>query len=249
MTVVFIYWGGENYPNVVDAIACAKAKSCLPVYVISDTVPNIDCNFESVSQFGKALKVREKLRGITTVAESLSRWFVLNEFAKTRENMFPVLCFDWDVLTFRNLEEAYRPFLGFDYTISIGDGGWSAAYGVNHKKCLDGFCSFVEGLVESGDPRSKNLNDMEAWAHYGRSNGSSIGNLFEIKNGSVFDHSMHVGSGIYEFDGPAKRVVFVDGSPHFVLLDGTFIAANTMHCWGSYKFKTGDVRKMAGVSL
>jgi len=44
-------------------------------------------------------------------------------------------------------------------------------------------------------------------------------------------------------------VLFEKGQPYFVTNDSKIIAANSLHCWGSYKTRTAEVRKMAGIEL
>jgi hypothetical protein len=249
MTLCFIYWG--NYDGFKDTLACAKARAACPIWVISDGPAPAGVNHLKLSTF----PVADSIRNLITpnagewAAYSLSRWFVLRDFAANHPHLFPIFCADWDVLIFRDLAKAYAPFLQYDYTVSVHEGMESAAYGINRMEPLDAFCKLVEKLNVENDPRAKSLNDMEAWSLNRREHGWNVGDLFQVQNGTVFDHSMHCGEKDYEFEGPAKRLKWDNGFPYFTLKSGEKIAANTIHAWGGYKTKTGFVRRAAGIEL
>ena len=250
MTLVFIAWG--HYPGFQDALACARARAGCPIWVVSDGAPPAGVNHLPLSKFPIASRVRCEIAVNTGAwaSFSLARWFVLHELITLRpEIKFPIFCADWDVLIFRNLAEAYRPFEKFDYTVSIEGTMESAAYGINHMRPLQSFCELVQKLNYENDPRAKNLNDMEAWSLNRRAHNWNVGNLHEIHDGCVFDHSMHCGADRFMMNGPAKKVLFEKGQPYFVTNDSKIIAANSLHCWGSYKTRTAEVRKMAGIEL
>jgi hypothetical protein len=90
---------------------------------------------------------------------------------------------------------------------------------------------------------------MEAWSRNRRAHDWKVGNLYEIHDNSVFDHSMHAGGERFVTDGPAMKVVFENQQPYFLSHDGSLVAANTLHCWGSYKTRTAEMRKLAGIEL
>ncbi len=92
---------------------------------------------------------------------------------------------------------------------------------------------------------------MEAWSRLSRKFNWKVGNLFETINGSVFDHNMHCGGERFVMDGPAKYIMWQDGppcyQPYFVRLDGALVAANSIHCWGTYKTRTREVLLKCGI--
>ena len=247
MTLVFIHWG--HYAGFQDALACAIARAGCPIWVISDRPAPGRVKHLPLSTFPTASRMRCEIAVHTGAwaSFSLARWFVLRELITLHpEITFPIFCADWDVLIFRDLATAYKPFESFDYTVSMEGPMESAAYGINRPEPLHAFCRLVECLCAEG---AKDLNDMEAWSRNRRAHNWNVGNLFEIHDGSVFDHSMHCGADRFMMDGPTKKVLLESGQPYFVLKDSKIIAANTMHCWGSFKTRTAEVRKMAGIEL
>lgn len=251
MTLIFAFWG--HYDGFQDVLACAKARAGCQIWVISDGAAPAGVNHIPISEFHDANRVRELITPNSGrwASFSLARWFILRDFIALHPSpdLFPVFFADWDVMLFRDLNIAYAPFLKFDYTVSIHDGMESAAYGVNHLHPLNVFCAQVEKWNVDNSPLAKGLNDMEAWSLNNRINNWNVGDLFKITNGSVFDHSMHCGEKEYEFVGPAKDVVFVNGFPHFILKSGELVKAVTLHCWGSYKTRTAEMRQHAGIPL
>lgn len=251
MTLIFIYWG--RYEGFQDTLACAISRAGCPIWVVSDGPAPSRVNHIPLSVFPAASKMRCAIAENTGAwaSFSLARWFALRELITLHpEIKFPIFCADWDVLIFRNLAQAYRPFEKFDYTISIDRGMESAAYGINHMLPLQSFCELVEKLNRDNDPAAKTLNDMEAWSRNRRAHDfCSVGNLFEIHNGSVFDHNIACGADRFQMDGEDKKVIYDAGQPYFLLHDGTPIAANTIHAWYRYKTRTAEVRKMAGIEL
>lgn len=249
MTLVFIFWG--HFDGWKDTLACAKARANCPIWVISDGPAPDGVNHIPISAFPDAIRVRDLIAPNSGrwASFSLARWFVLREFAMQHPEAFPIFCADWDVMLFRDLNVAYAPFVKFDYTVSVHDGMESAAYGVNRLAPLNLFCEMVEYMNVDVDnnPHAKGLNDMEAWSLITRTGLWNVGDLFKITNGSVFDHSMHCGEKDYEFVGPAKDVVFVNGFPHFILKSGELVKANTLHAWGTFKTRTAEMRQHAGI--
>ncbi len=244
MTLVFIFWG--KYAGFEAVLACAKARAGCRIIVISDAKkPPQDVEHVRLGEFQDGLRMRwtiEMQSGDRWCSYSLARWFVLRELGEKQPDIFPVFCSDWDVMIFRNLAEAYAPFMEFDYTISREGGMESAAYGVNNPAALDAWCKLVEYLTPCVP------NDMEAWSRLTRTGVWDVGNLFEIRNGSVFDHNMHSGGDRFDMQGEAKKVAY-SADPYFELHDGTLIRANTMHLWGSYKSRAHEVLSNCGIPL
>jgi hypothetical protein len=244
VTLVFIVRTAlDPYAGFADVIECAKLRANCPIWVISDQPDPGGVNYVPISEFPVGDRMREKFSehmnawsGLT-----LARWYVLREFIKRYDPPFPIICMDWDVMIFRDLAEAYAPFAEDDYTVSVLGDLDSAAYGINRLEPLEAFCDMVERISEEDDPRRDQLNDMLAWQQFRHTDSWTVGNLFEIRDGSVFDHNIHCGADRFVMDGEAKRVVFLDGMPHFVSLDGSLVVANTIHCWGTYKTRTREL--------
>lgn len=224
MTIAFIFWG--KYDGFNSALACANARANCPVIVIADRPhPMGKLLAETVGNW---------------CSYSLSRWFVLLELGRKMPHIFPVFCCDWDVMIFQDLAKAYEPFQDCDFTVSMDGNMMSAVYGMNRVEPLEALCEVIKR-----DAKDKTLNDMEATARLAREGNWKVGNLFEIKNDSVFDHNIVCGSERFQMDGNVKRIVWHNQSPYFVRHDGGLVRANTIHCWGPFKSKPAELLKKA----
>ncbi len=242
MTLCFIFWG--KYDGYKSVLACARARAGCPIIVISDGKPPEGVRHIPLSDFPTSERLRRYM--IPHIGRwcsfSLARWHVLREFARKEPDIFPVFCADWDVMIFRNLPDAYAPFKTFDYTNSQYTGMGSAPYGINNPAALEALCDLIEA-----NATDTALNDMEAASRLERTGNWKVGNLFEIVNGSVFDHSAHCGGDRFQMAGEAKMVMYNNGLPYFSLHDGTLIMANTIHLWGSYKTRADEVARNCGI--
>lgn len=226
MNLIYIHWG--YYDGFKSVLACAKARANCPITNAADTYHAIQRQLaDHVGEW---------------CSYSLARWFALRDMAEKQPDIFPVFCSDWDVMIFQDLAKAYEPFLEYDYTVSIEGGMSSAAYGVNNFEALDALCNLIEANMTD-----KTLNDMEAWARLTRTGNWKVGNLFEIKNDSVFDHNIVSGGDTYEIVDGVKQVVWKDGSPYFKKHDRSLVKAVTIHCWGPWKSKPAEILRKTGI--
>lgn len=249
MTVVFIAWG--NYSGFADTVKCARAFAGCPVFVLSDAYvlgqePNI-------SKFNKYRAWIDRLKTVvphnkhTGAVLPAVRWFILEEWTE-KFPQFPVFCADWDVMIMRKLDESYEPFRAYDYTISTDQGCQSAAYCINRPEPLRAYCDMLRSMINTDSPALKGeLNDMALWTANQRLHNWNVGNLWDVKNGSVFDHNMHCGADRFKVEPNGAKVIdCTDGKPSFVAHDGSLVRANTIHCWGTYKTRTGEIMKLSG---
>lgn len=247
MIVVFIAW--NDYSGLVDAVDLAMLRSGCEVAVISEK--KIKCsewiNIHDFKSHHLLATIENRTNDRMLLSRSICRWFVLQEYLKSKTlDAFPVLCLDWDVLVFINLVEAYAPFCGFDFTHSVIDGHESAAYGINNRKSLDSFCDMILRMCEPGATSMNDMNDMMAWKLNRIQGNLTAGNLYEEINGSVFDHNVCLFGNRFADAGGAKKIVWKSGIPHFLdRSTGRPIKANTIHCWGSFKSRTSEMKKHA----
>jgi hypothetical protein len=189
---------------------------------------------------------------------SIARWFVLRELVRNGEVSLPVFCSDWDILFFSPLKASTSPFLKHDFCLStaydLASPHSSAAYTVNAIAPLDAFCDLIEHICATGNQAVK-VNDMIGWSQVAASGKFSVGDLFSITNGSVFDHNIACGRDRFYMDNPsaeialrAKTIIWKDSSPYFVKLDQSLVKANTIHCWGTFKTKTSELCRLAGIA-
>jgi hypothetical protein len=136
-------------------------------------------------------------------------------------------------------------------TFNMGS-GTPAAYGVHNPACLT---AGVEKIFEMAKT-TKSLNDMSVWSEIFRSGKWRCGDLTPEQGGGVFDPSMHGGQGRYELEpasdpvwgATTKKITWKDGNPHFTrIIDNQLVRAHWLHCWGSYKFRTAELVKAAGL--
>lgn len=244
MTLVFIMWTANGgYSGFANVLECAKRRANCPIWVISDQGAPGGVHHVPISEFPVGDRVRDQYSKHTApvLGMSVARWFVLRDFIKEHNPAFPIFCADWDVMIFRDLADAYAPFADCDYTVSMVGDADSAAYGVNRLEPLDAFCDMIDTMNDENDPRAEMIDDMLAWQLNRETGPWNVGNLFEIRNDAVFDHNIHTGDGRFQMAGPTKKVVFRKGTPYFATLDGAPILANTIHCWGKYKTRTGKL--------
>jgi hypothetical protein len=244
VTLVFIVRTTlDPYPGFTDVIESAKRRANCPIWVISDQPDPGGVNYVPISEFpvGDEMRARFARQMNPWSCLTLARWYVLRDFIRKYDPPFPIICMDWDVMIFRDLGAAYAPFEECDYTVSVLDGLDSAAYGINRMEPLEAFCDMVEGISDDNRPEAQQLNDMLAWRLFRGTAAWKVGDLFEIRDGSVFDHNIHCGADRFRMEGEAKQVVFLGGTPYFVALDGSLVVANTIHCWGTYKTRTREL--------
>lgn len=247
MIVCFISWG--QYDGFKDAVKCAEALAGWPVHVVSEFL--IPCQNQHRIQDYPAHHLMKSLQQRTGDNRwtYIVRWLVLRDFINAHPDLgWPVFCADWDVLIMRDLNQSYAPFLQDDYTVSIHDEPpfpQSAAYCINQLGPLNSFCELVERLLK--ETPLPVVDDMALWARMQHENPFwKVGDLNVIRNGSVFDHNMHTGKARFHMDGPAKKIEWVGKKPAFRTSDG-LVRANTIHAWGSYKTRTGEMLRKAGL--
>jgi hypothetical protein len=253
MNLIYIFWG--NYGGFLDVLACAQARAKCPIFVVSDgppPPPGHDTHHLPISRFPRVNRMRSLFESrndpdqAVWLAKTMTRWFILQELTRRHPGMFPLFCSDWDILLFSNLNDAYRPFLAGDISVTKDGSMGGPAYGINNAEALDKFCSHIEKLVVDRHPLAHNLNDMVAWG-LAPELGLRVSDLSQVVNGGVFDHNIHCDGGVFEMDGPTKRIVFGQQQPFFVTKAGEQVKAHCIHCWGSYKGRTAELRRQAGV--
>ena len=184
----------------------------------------------------------------------IARWFLLRDFIKSGAVKLPVFCSDWDILFFTPLEAACEPFKDCDCAYSVerdsGHPSSSSAYLINQIEPLEAFFDNVSARWVK--PKGEGfINDMTVWSEVAGTGRFKFGDMFEVRKGSVFDHNIACGRDRFLMDGNNKKVIWQDyggvTQPCFIGLDGVPVVAHTIHCWGSYKTRTGELLKLAGI--
>lgn len=253
---------GRVYPGTMDAVRAASARAGCPVWLLTDHRPFLHSTSNPVVSL--PLLMYWKTAGsylaeeTTNIEDRLSvasvlRWMILWDFIETKPDIqWPILALDTDVLVFSDLNAPYQPFLTFDFCAELKGNNTSAAYSVHNAECLN---ESVRVAQELGKTRRR-VNDMQVWTAIYQSNLCEMGNLEPERDGSVFDMSMHGQCDRYETEpstdtiwGPVtKKITWLNGCPHFTRKDdGKLVKSHWIHCWGSYKNRTGELVKAAGL--
>lgn len=253
MTVVFIAWG--RYGGFPDAVRMAVARSGCPVYVICDTSPKMSgCTEIPINEFPSGCfeaEITQRNGGSWFHSRSLARWCVLLEAATKLGMSWPIWCLDWDVLVFSDLNQATKPFLGFDYCVSQYRTSSSAPYLINRPEPLVEFCQQLRLIIATGTQETlHHLQDMAAWGMFAGTEtgkGFKAGNLNQIINDSTFDHNVHCDGTDFVADGQVKKIEWRNGHPYFFAASAPTqpVLAHTVHCWGTFKTRTGELVKRA----
>lgn len=247
--IVYVAWG--QYDGFKDSVKSAEKIAGWPVHVISQFP--VPCqNHYPITVCPKANAMLRDLQSRTGDNRwtYIMRWLLLKEFIELHPELdWPIFCPDWDLLYMRPLSESYAPFMQDDYTVSIHDEfpfPRTAAYCINQMGPLASFCELVHRVIRDNSAQYK-TDDMALWTQMQNENPFwKVGDLNVIHNGSVFDHNMHTGKARFEMDGEAKKIEWIGNKPAFRHKDG-LVRANSIHCWGSYKTRTAEMLRKAGI--
>jgi hypothetical protein len=248
MTLLFVNVVGEysGFPNVLEA---AKRFADAPVVVLE---PKSSVAHSSNTVFNRSFRdsANRFLQRNPVIMDhpgnmpSILRWLIAAEFAEESEIEWPMLVLDWDVMVFQPIKEAWAPFKQFDIGCGChGDGNWTAPYGVS--KCA--LLSFSTWLMD--EPILPWMQDMYLWQKFYNEQGGVItrADIATIVNGATWDTNIGLGLDRFKTNEDGKRIVWVDGRPHFEAIGGNLVKANCVHCWGTYKTKTSQLAERAGL--
>jgi hypothetical protein len=263
MEIVFIAVSqpgiGQCYGGVMDAVRAAEVRSGCRVWLISDYPEHMGSRPGTLHTKSYWSTVDKLLSDATVEARKgwhtagLCRWLILRDFIKSEPRLtWPILPLDYDVMVFSDLTKAYEPLLGYDFCLPIYGIGTCAAYSVHNTASLN---AAVDLMFEMTKTRPE-LNDMALWSAMYNSKQWNVGNLVPEINGGMFDMSIHRSEEGYMMEpstepmwGPeTKKITWKDGFPHFTRRsDGGLVRAHWIHCWGSYKNRTKELLRTAGI--
>jgi len=242
MHLIFTSWG--KYDGLLSALQCAQAHCGCPIHVLGEHDYNIG-SFTHIAELRKSNAVLERISHQllhdpfrTLHAPALARWFAIYEYAEATSLDFPIFTADTDFMVFGNLEKAFEPFAQFDFSVSFMGEARTAPYYISRREPLTAFCGFVESLlgVDLANQPVETVSDMTFWTQLAGLHGFNVGNTFEVKDGTVFDHHLLIHDGRFVMGDLGKRIEWIAGYPHFVLRNTKQkIKANTLHCWGPFK--------------
>lgn len=233
----------RHYNNSGDVVALTVDTEC--------NVPNV-----VVAPVNELPNAKETYSINPSYRLSTMRWTAIAWYCRTIGYTGMVYSPDWDVFTFGSTEEVLGMFAGCDVCRTEDPvGGPGAAWAVKAGEFLDAYCKF-QGEVQNDPVMMKTgtyFGDMHIWSVFIKkmSPHVSVGTLSSIVNGSTFDHNVHTGQDQWVMEklaqpygefGEVKKIVWENRFPYFVLKEsGKLVKANCIHCWGSFKSRTGEL--------
>jgi hypothetical protein len=247
-----------------DALACAQRYSGCNVIALTD-IPtpgwdDIEPYAKQVRDIETMLQTAYETSGHKPALEwdsmyrrpgAVFRWLVMRDYVMKHNLKGPFFSIDWDVLVLSSLHEHFTK-LGYesrDYSICYDTRTAqpisSAPYVVNNVNCLHIFSDFMYMVAKHGTPGIQHLTvgDMGFWRHLQTWGCFNVGDCGVIADDAVFDKSISLDLDIFvDEDGHNKRVLAVDGIPHFVRrVDGKPIRCISIHCFMSWKTRTHKI--------
>jgi hypothetical protein len=222
------------------ALRCTKQFAGVPVKVISKYPEKLA--WEPWSVLGEAIPDR-------MWRTSLLRWLVIQALPDTE---FPVLCLDWDCVVYRDVKSLFEKTRDTDICFTVDDhGNTGQPWIFNRPEPLNCFASMLLTLLRTQAPALRapspgNFQDMGFW--------QQIVNMCQWKTkliNDLVDHNLACACGCGqqacepEFKDVPKRkkIVYDDGLPCFVSLDGPLVKPYFIHFWGPLKPLIGRVAK------
>jgi len=181
------------------------------------------------------------------------RWFILKDFLISNkiEKFFHA---DSDVMVYFDIEEEFKKFKEFDFTLSAGISGhcsfWNNAYS------LENFCQFIKNMYTGMDDENYNkmvdhyrtlqskclpggVCDMTAFRLYRLNKHAKIGETTDIINKSTYDDNFNVpmnGRLLYEMRYGVKKIKWINTIPYGSVVENKDkIKFNVLHCQGNAK--------------
>lgn len=236
----------NHYPWFFDCVTAARARSGCNVFVVS-TEKNIvkDAIHCPLNALGR---VPSKITEWNILPQM--RWLMANWAIKKIGLTGYHYCPDWDIMILHNVVPHIESMTGFGMLYTMDNGHCpSAAHAVKTTELMD---RYIEFMLKSAETATEiwQLSDMYTWHLFCRENQIPIANLSEEYSGGVFDHNIHTGGDTWETDEEGrKRIEWHDLKPYFVRRhDSKRIKAEAIHCWQTYKHKTGELLMHAGLS-
>ncbi len=247
--VIMIQIGGQGYYAKV--IEQAK-KYNEEVFAIGDTGPPSNCSLvhylEGAEEFAS---IYEHLSTNSREIELMcfQRWFILKDFMEKWgiEVSFHI---DTDVMLYVNVEEEFKKFSQFDFTLSHRCCGSNSFFTL---KGIRNLCDFLMNFYRKKDTydydrvaahyhtRQKHnlpggVCDMTLLQHYSYLHCGKVGEMMHIIDDTTYDHNINEADQYFRMDKGTKDIVFAGEFPYcYQESTGKQIQFNTLHFQGSAK--------------
>lgn len=157
------------------------------------------------------------------------RWFLLFDFMR-KHNLKNAVYIDSDIMLYENMY--HEQFALYEYDLAIA--GVAPPALINNIEALAAFCSFaVEcytdpqrlswlknrfDMMQANGQRGGNC-DMTIWELFVRQTDYRLYDLSQLCQGATYDKGILASDG-FEMDGVMKRIIWRDGQPYGVPLEG-----------------------------
>lgn len=184
--------------------------------------------------------------GNVTLSCAQARWFSMAEDVETRKPAGPVAIIDWDECVFRNLEQTWSAYTGFDAGSTCDEEWGKSAMMWPH--VLSGYewiIRYRDALEEWAENGVAPKTDLHGWDLFYSQAMMTVADLQSKPDCGVWDHHLMCGNYRWKRDETTHRdehgehrgklIEWSEGKPHFVTHEGTLEPATTLHCWGKFK--------------
>lgn len=252
--VIFIHKGDHFYLNYSLNQVKITNPDC-PVYLITDSITNkydfvnyVDINkyFKSADEFAKVYK-HMSTNGFDNELFCFQRWFILKEFCEEKK-MSDFLYLDSDILIYCNINDVFKKFGEYDFTISKKLSPHCCYFPSSEK--LNQFCNFIPKLYTDKNYTGRFLAkhqyhldnhlpggvcDMTAFNEYQKETEVKVKDLSLVENNEVFDDNINDPDGFLMKDG-IKDLSYDNGFYYGTLKEShQKIKFNTLHFQGPAK--------------
>lgn len=243
MTVLVLASGIK--PHFYDCVTSLRERSRCNVVVVNSVQ---DVVKDSIHCPLNALKIPKQI--VRTKRFSQVRW-LMAEWILSKTKLEPPFYFpDWDDIILHNISDHINALKDFDVLRTQDNGHCPSAAKVFWSyDMLCGYIEFVRKMCRKLEAEW-HLSDMNTWHKFCTTRGLKTSNLSQDIGFGVFDHNMHTGGDVFETDDEGRKLIeWHNYKPYFVTIDdGKRVAAESIHCWGTYKTMTNELLRHAGIS-
>lgn len=175
------------------------------------------------------------------------RWFVINDFVKAHQ-IQDFLCLDSDVLFYSNVDDIFKRYIGYDFTICNKLGPGCSLFNAHSIKS---FCDYMTSMYTSSSCLNKMNNlykeitekkqlggicDMTAFIWYQENVDCHVVDIAIPVDGACFDGCITWPVG-FEMENGLKKIYWKDNLPYGKLVsDNSFIQFYCLHFQGRSKY-------------
>ena len=178
----------------------------------------------------------------------MQRWAIIHDFVTKNGIKSPIFSADWDILVFGDVQKHLEKFDYLRYDVcdlyakeATPPIDHLAPYAVQNLDAIGYFCETAISRFRWKCPSLKHGfgSDMGWWWVTKSVGGFTAVDVGKEVDGAIIDNNLILNRDIYVDDDGYKKIVMVDGIPHFVRQDnGALVRAIAVHCFMYWKEKT-----------